>query len=328
MIHTHGALIRHHDNINQIRQFTPEDVLFSTSPWFWIAGFGFTLVGALVAGGSLVCSNATAAPDVLDLLERERPTMTCGFAAAVMRLTADPTFEHRDLSSIRRGGLFPILAPEMRPRDFDLRHMIYGMTEVGGALTGGDENDLPEHQRGAMGTVLPGFEVKLVDPETGKERGLREVGELWIRGPFMMEGYYGQSRSEIFEPDGWWRSGDLGCFDDDGFYYFKGRRGDMIKTSGANVSPREIEAVLRDLTGEPACFVLGLPDAQRGQVVAAVVVADGDLDEEALKQRLADKLSSYKVPRRILRLSPAELPMLSSGKVNMPKLKTLVLERS
>ena len=176
VIHTHGALIRHHENINEIRQFAPEDVLFSTAPWFWIAGFGFTLVGAIVAGGSLVFSNATVASDVLDLLERERPTMTCGFAASVLRLAADPTFEKRDLSSIRRGGLFPILAAEVRPRDFDLRHIGYGMTEVGGALTGGDESDLPEHQRGAMGSILPGFEVKLVDPETGKERSLTGSG--------------------------------------------------------------------------------------------------------------------------------------------------------
>jgi len=143
-----------------------------------------------------------------------------------------------------------------------------------------------------------------------------------------MEGYYGKPRSEVFERDGWWRSGDLGCFDADGFYYFKGRFGDMIKTSGANVSPLEVEAVLRNLTSVPACFVLGLPDTQRGQVVAAVVVADRDFDEQALRQQLAEKLSSYKVPRRILRLSQAELPMLPSGKVNMPKLKTLVLERT
>jgi acyl-CoA synthetase (AMP-forming)/AMP-acid ligase II len=328
VIHTHGALIRHHDNINEIRRLTSADVMFSTAPWFWIAGFAYTLLGGIVAGASLVYSNATAASDVLDLLERERPTITNGFAASVMRLAADPTFENRDLSSIRRGGLYPILAPEARPRDFDLRHIVYGMTEVGGALTGGDERDLPEHQRGAMGSILPGFEVKLLDPESGQPCGRGEVGELWIRGPFVMEGYYGKPRSEVFEGDGWWRSGDLGTFDADGFFYFKGRLGDMIKTSGANVSPREVEAVLRDLTGEPQCFVLGLPDAHRGQVVVAIIVADGALDEEALKRQLAGKLSSYKVPRRIYRLSQAELPVLPNTKINMPKLKALILERS
>ena len=81
VIHTHAPLIRHLDNINQIRRFVPEDILFSTAPWFWIAGFGFGLLGTLVAGACIVCSNATAAPDVLDLIERERPTMTNGYRA-------------------------------------------------------------------------------------------------------------------------------------------------------------------------------------------------------------------------------------------------------
>ena len=74
-----------------------------------------------------------------------------------------------------------------------------------------------------------------------------EVGELWLRGPFLMEGYYGRERHETFTPDGWYRTGDLFHVDDDGFFYFTGRRGDMIKTAGANVSPREVEAAIADV---------------------------------------------------------------------------------
>ena len=102
------------------------------------------------------------------------------------------------------------------------------------------------------------------------------VGELWFRGPSLMEGYYGRERAEVFTADGWYRTGDLFRVDDDGFFYFLGRRGDMIKTAGANVSPREVEAALREVTGGLGALVLGLPDAERGQVVGAVVLAGPD----------------------------------------------------
>ena len=91
-----------------------------------------------------------------------------------------------------------------------------------------------------------------------------------------MEGYYGRERFEVFTADGWFRTGDLFTVDADGFFYFHGRRGDMIKTAGANVSPREVEAALRDVTGGLGALVIGLPDAERGQVVAAVILAEPD----------------------------------------------------
>ena len=115
VIHTHGALIRHLDNLNQIRRYTPDEVLFSNSPFFWIGGLAYSLLGTLVAGGRLVCSNAPHAAGVLDVLERERPTMVNGFAQSVAHLPRDPSFAGRDLSSIRRGNLFPIMPDDVRP---------------------------------------------------------------------------------------------------------------------------------------------------------------------------------------------------------------------
>ena len=332
VIHTHAALIRHLDNINQIRRYVPEDRLFSTAPWFWIAGFGFGLLGTLVAGACIVCSNATAACDVLDLIERERPTMTNGYAPTVARLAADPSFSRRDLSSIRRGNLYPISPSDVRPRDPALRHDIYGLTEVGSALTmSADESDLPERLRGSCGSFLPGFEVKIVDPETGAECATGESGELWIRGPFLMEGYYGKHRSQVFQPDGWWRSGDVGLINAEGFFFLKGRLGNMIKTSGANVAPREVEAVLSELTGGMQCFVIGLPDPQRGQAGrrrSGYRAATAKLTKPSSSRSLPSSSPTYKVPRRILRFSQAELPMLSSGKVDMSRLKALAQERA
>lgn len=330
VMHSHGAQIRHIDNLNQIRRFTPEDTLFSNSPFFWIGGFSFTLLGALLAGGRLLCSNATAPAEVMDLLEREKPTMTNGYAQTVAKFALDPTYPGRDLSSARRGNLYTIMAPEVRPRDPELRHNMFGMTETGSTfVTHEDEGDIPERLRGSYGKFAPGYEHRIVDPESGKECASGEVGELWLRGPFMMDGYYGRPRSQVFDADGWYHSGDMGAVDAEGHFHFKGRRGDMIKTSGANVSPREVEAVLRPLAGDRQCIVLGVPDPQRGQAVVAVVIAESDaeVDEAALQGELAKRISKYKVPRRIIRLPQAQLPVMSSGKIEMRRLQEIVAGR-
>ena len=115
-----------------------------------------------------------------------------------------------------------------------------------------------------------------------------------------MEGYYGRERHEVFTADGWFRTGDLFTVDDDGFFYFHGRRGDMIKTGGANVSPREVEAVIRDVTDGQVAIVFGVDDPEREQIVVAVIVAAPDvvLDLDGLPAVLKSKLSAYKVPPR------------------------------
>jgi acyl-CoA synthetase (AMP-forming)/AMP-acid ligase II len=325
VIHTHGALIRHVDNLNQIRRYTQDEVLFSNSPFFWIGGLAYSLLGTLVAGAKLVCSNALHAAGVLDVIERERPTMVNGFAQSVAHLPRDASFATRDLSSIRRGNLYPILPDRLRPADPELRHAMLGMTETGSVcLTSEDESDQPEHRRGSFGRPAPGFETAVIDPETGRVCRGSESGELYLRGPFLMEGYSGRERHEVFDAEGWYRTGDLVHVDRDGFFYFHGRRGDMIKTSGANVSPREVEAAIHDLTGL-ASHVIGIADAARGQVVVAAVrvPADRVVSADELRRQLAERLSSYKVPRRILLLRDDEVPALSSGKLDRPALEAL-----
>jgi acyl-CoA synthetase (AMP-forming)/AMP-acid ligase II len=146
-----------------------------------------------------------------------------------------------------------------------------GMTEAGSVcLVSGDEGDQPEHRRGSFGRPAPGFAARVVDPDTGSPCGPGEPGELHLRGPFLMEGYYGRPRHEAFDPDGWFATGDLVTVDDDGFFSFVGRRSEMIKTAGANVSPCEVEAAILEVTGLVA-HVVGLDDPARGQIVAAAL---------------------------------------------------------
>jgi acyl-CoA synthetase (AMP-forming)/AMP-acid ligase II len=315
VVHTHESLLGHQRNLNEIRRLTAQDRLFCNSPFFWIGGLAFGLLATMVAGSTLVCSNAADAGAVLDLLETVRPTITNGFAAGIAHLARHESFPHRDLSSMRRGNLYPIMAADVRPADPELRHNMLGLTEAGSVLLlSGDESDQPEHRRGSFGKPAPGFETKIVD------------GELCIRGRYLMQGYYKRSREECFDADGWFHTGDLVRTDADGFFYFLGRAGAMIKTAGANVAPTEVEKAIAAVTGGLSAHVVGLADPGRGQIVAAAVSVPegGTFDEEAVREKLKAELSSYKIPRRFVTLSPDQVPLMSSGKVDVRRLRELL----
>jgi acyl-CoA synthetase (AMP-forming)/AMP-acid ligase II len=330
VIHTHGALIRHVRNLNALRGLDAGVKLFSNSPLFWIGGLGYNVVGTVVAGSTLVCSTSLDGGATLDLIERERPELVNGFVQSIANLVTHPTFADRDFSSIRSGNLYPLLPDAIRPADTELRHNMLGMTETGSVcLMSPDESDLPERYRGSFGKPVPELEARVVNPDTLADCAPGEQGELWFRGPLLMEGYYGRERHEVFTADGWFRTGDAFTVDEEGFFYFHGRRGDMIKTGGANVSPREVEAVIRDVTDGQLAIVFGVDDPEREQIVAAVIVAAPDvvIDVDGLPAVLKTKLSAYKVPRAIIRVAPDELPVLSSGKPDMGRLREMIHAR-
>ncbi|BBY78319.1 AMP-binding protein [Mycolicibacterium parafortuitum] len=327
VVHTHASLLAHQRNLNEIRGLTEDDRLFCNSPFFWIGGFAFGLLATLVAGATLICSNATDAGQTLDLLEAEKPTVTNGFVAGIAHLTRHPSFTTRDLSSMRRGNLYPIMAPDARPDDPELRHNMLGMTEAGSVvLLSGDESDQPESRRGSYGFLAPGFDARIVDPDTGRDT-VGAVGELLLRGPHLLQGYYGRPREDCFDADGWFHTGDLVRRDDDEVFYFVGRAGSMIKTAGANVAPAEVEkaltAALAVVDPNVAVHVVGLPDPERGQIVAAVIATDSVIDQTAVTAALRDTLSSYKIPRRVLTVRPTDVPTMSSGKLDLPALRRL-----
>ncbi len=326
VVHTHAGLLGHQRNLNEIRGLTAKDTLFCNSPFFWIGGIGFAVLATLIAGSTLVCSNATDPAQILDLLEAERPTITNGFVAGITQLAGHHSLAGRDLSSLRRGNLFPIMAPDVRPADPELRHNMLGMTETGSVnLLSADDTDQPEHRRGSFGKPAPGFDTKVVDPDTDQPVTPGAIGEFCVRGPYVMQRYYKRSREECFDADGWFHTGDLVHTDADGFHYFVGRRDSMIKTAGANVSPAEVERAIARVTGGAVAHVIGIPDAERGQIVAAAVVAENgaEFDEPALRDALRSELSAYKIPKRLVALSRSEVPLLSSGKVDVERLKAV-----
>ncbi len=219
VIHTHGQVIRNMRRQNAARRYTADEVLFANAPWFWVGGLAYSFLATLIAGARLLCSSARPA-QMLDLIERERPSMTNGVASTMLALEQDPSFAGRDLSFMRRGNLYPIMPPEVRPKDPELRHNLLGMTEAGSVCIVGDsEDDLPEAMRGSYGKPVAGVDMRVVDPETGLDG---PEGELWLRGPNVMQGYYGRERHEAFDEEGWYHSGDMFGVDRTGLLLLQG----------------------------------------------------------------------------------------------------------
>lgn len=323
VVHTHEALLRHQHSLNVIRRFTENDRLFCNSPFFWIGGFAFALLATIDTGATLLCSITEDTGRTLDLLEAEKPTLTNGFAAGIAHLAEHPSFQGRDLSTIRRGNLYPLMAPHARPADPERRHNMLGLTEGGSVvLISADDTEQPPSRRGSFGRPAPGVTIRVVDPDTGADA--QDLGELWLRGPNLMQHYHRRSREESFDADGWFHTGDLVRVDDDDFVYYAGRRDALIKTAGANVAPAEVAAAISRVTGGLMAHVVGLPDPDRGEIVAAVVAGDPDtFDESHVRALLKSELSAYKIPRRFVVLNPVDIPLLSSGKVNLAAVRSV-----
>ncbi len=330
-VHTQGAVVRHAYNLWPFRDLVADDRIYTPMPLFWVGGMSFMLVAVIHAGAALVFEERFEAGETLALLERERVTTVSGWPHMAKQLVDHPDFAKRDLSSVRSGSLYALLPPEQQIEDPELRVNSLGMTETLGPHTLGMMGDeLPEDKRGSFGWTVPGVEHKIVDPVTGEECPTGTRGEVWVRGYSLMTRLYKVERADAFTPDGWYRTGDSGYFDNDGHFYFTGRMGDLIKSSGMNITPREIELVLEEPDEVMHAFVCGVPHPERLEdVVAAVVLRPGaPLSAEELRAYVAERVASYKVPRHIAVYdTPDQLPWLDSGKIDLMGVKELLAER-
>lgn len=322
-IHTQGSVIRHSYNLNHRRDIQTGDRIFSPMPFFWVGGLVFTLHCAMHKGCTLICEAVFTAEKTLQLIETERATLVTGWPHYGTALAEHPTRVQRDLSAIRGGNIYPLLPPGARPADPELRSNALGMTETCGPHTIDQMAiDLPEQLRGSFGRALEGVQHKVLDPETGERLPANADGEVCIRGYNVLQGLYKVEREDCFDAEGFYHSGDSGHFNDDGFLFFKARLGDLIKTGGANVAPREVELAIDEQPEVRCSYVVGLPHPDRGQeVVGAIILNDGQsLDAVTLRQRLKHQLSSYKVPVKLFFCASGDIPFTDSGKVDKRRL--------
>ncbi len=302
-------------------------------PIFWTAGLNAALGATLAGGGTWVMQEMFEPGQALRLLERERVIEPHVFAHQARALEEHPDWESTDLSSCTRvfGKSVFTRHPSVRGDASWNMPVGYGLSETSSFFTG-----LPcttpraVFRTGSYGKLLPGNELRVIDPETGRVLGPNEEGELIVRGPTLMEHYVKRTRAECFDADGFYRTGDLGSYDDDGYVYWGGRRTEMIKTAGANVSPAEIEVQLQAFEPVKVARAIGVPDERRDEIAVLCVELkeQATASEDDIKSFLRERLASYKVPRHVLFFAEDEIPMNGSGtKVHDEQLLTVVQER-
>lgn len=329
IVHTHGTAITHSRFIAAQHEWGPDDRIYVPMVFFWVAGLVFGLLGPLQHGATVLTEHKFDAGQTLRLLEAERATYTTGFPHVGPALVNHPNFAETDLSTLREGYQQVLLPPERRTPDPSLRVAQLGMTETCSSHTWWPPHEqVPESKRGSLGVSAPGYQHKIVD-DVGAEVPNGVTGEICVRGQAMMRGMIGRHWHELVDQDGWLHTKDAGYRDDDGHLYFAGRIDEMIKTSGTNVAPMEVEAELRRLPEVRVAYVVGVPDPERGAIVsAAVVLNDGHhADAADLTTKCRAHLAAYKVPKKWVILTDAEaLPYTTTDKIDKRRLVTLISE--
>lgn len=306
--------------------------MWSALPLFWTAGLNTAMGATLAAGGCWVVQETFEPGEALHLLARERVTEPYSLPHQTRALEEHPAWPGSDLSSLTcvYGKSAFARHPTVSGDTGWIMPVGYGLSETC-AFFAAHWSDTPrELARRSTGRLLPGNELRVVDPATGRALGPGEHGELAVRGPTLMRRYLGRAPEECLDADGFLHTGDVGWMDGAGDLHFEGRRTEMIRTAGANVSPAELEVQLRACPQVKLSRVVGVPDPRVDEVVVAcVTLKDGaEASEADIRSFLRGRVAGYKVPRRVLFFGDGEIPMTGSdAKVRDEALLTLVLDR-
>jgi malonyl-CoA/methylmalonyl-CoA synthetase len=322
---SHGNLLSNAEVLAREWRFTPDDVLLHALPIFHTHGLFVATNVALLSGASMLFLPGFDPEAILRLLPRA--TVLMGVPTFYTRLLADARFDRASTSRMRLfvSGSAPLLAETHRAFEARTGHRIlerYGMTETNMNTSNPYDGD---RRAGTVGRPLPGVEVIVTDPETGMPLPAGETGVVEVRGPNVFKGYWRmpEKTRDEFRDNGFFITGDLGRFSDDGYLTLVGRQKDLIITGGYNVYPKEIEVLLDEQPGVLESAVIGVPHPDFGEAVIAVLVPQSGAspDPIAIDAFLREHLARYKQPKALEIV--AELPRNTMGKVQ----KNLLRER-
>ncbi|WP_167517333.1 acyl-CoA synthetase [Micromonospora orduensis] len=302
------------------------DVALMISPLFHVASLGMGALPVILKGATMVIERGFEPGRALAQIERHGVTMLSGVPTTYQLLADHPAWASTDLSTLTKltcgGSAVPariLNAYEARGLSFSQG---YGMTEAAPGATALP----PTMTRVKQGSVgLPHFftDVRITDA-AGAVLPAGAVGEIEVAGPNVFPGYHGlpEATAEAFTADGWFRSGDLGHLDADGYLYISGRLKDMIISGGENIYPLELEQLLTEVDGVTSAAVIGVPDERWGEVPWAIVtVREGaSVDTATVRARLDGRIARYKLPKNVVIVD--ELPRTASGKVRKADLRT------
>ena len=325
-----GVMLTHRNvvsNAMQCRQWCVmgegEEVMMGVLPFFHVYGMSVCLNMALSMGSTLVLLPRFQVGEVLKTIVRERVTLFPGIPAMYAAINSYQHVERYDLRSIRicisgAGPLHPSVQQRFEALTGARLVEGYGLTEAS-PVTHANPIDQPvgQRRRRSIGVPLPDTDARITDAETGqRELPVGEIGELVVRGPQVMRGYWRrEEETRQVLRDGWLYTGDMARRDAEGYFYIEDRKKDMIKSGGENVYPREVEEVLLRHPNVKDAVVVGIPQELRGELIKAyVVLKDGETATAAdLLEHCRKELAKFKVPKRVEFRS--ELPKTIVGKV-------------
>jgi long-chain acyl-CoA synthetase len=325
---SHRAVILNAAMTAQLHLKTPLDTVVTAVPCPHVYG-NVIFNAAMMYGTKLVLHPRFDAGEILASISAHKATMFEGVPTMYMYMLVHPEFDSFALASLSRctvgGQTMPVAKMQEVERRFACPLIeLWGMTELAGLGTTFPSNG--PHKLGSIGIAIPHTEARIADdadPAKTMPRG--EVGELMIRGPIVMQGYYGNEKAtrEAIEPDGWLHTGDLATMDEDGAVFIVDRKKDMINTGGFKVFPAEIERVIAAHPSVAMVAVGGLSDELKGEIAKAYVVLKPGAtpDAEGIMALCRAELAAYKAPRAIQFV--ADLPKTSTGKIMRRELRKL-----
>ena len=327
---TQKNLVYDAENIITVWGIRESDVVCHALPLFHVHGLCFELHTALMAGSSVVMLDSFSPETVLAELSRKQGDRTCTVFMAVPAMYGklmDAMGEERrgfDHMRLLTSGSAPLLTS-----DFERIHRVFGREPVereGMSETGMNFSN-PVHGRrkpGSIGVPLPHVQVRIVNPETLVDVAPGKTGEVWLKGPAISPGYWRkpEETTKAFQ-GGWFRTGDLGRVDDDGYYYLTDRIKHIIISGGENISPKEVETVINQFDGVMESSVVGISDETWGEKVVAAIVTDPEtrVEAQAIQGFCRHHLHNWKVPKEIVFVK--RLPKNTMGKVLKQEVKAL-----
>ncbi len=307
-----GAMISYHhvafNTLNTIRDILPGDIYINHLPLFHVGGLYVYAIPLFILGGKVIQMKKWDLDVLIKIINKEHPDFFFAVPTQYRMLLNHHDFKSIDFSSVR----FLTSGGEPLPVDiiktYREVHGVkfkqgFGMTEVGPGCFALDPWDA-ERKSGSIGTPNFFIDAKVVDPETGRDCKANEVGELLFRGPTVTMGYWNRPKmnKSLLDEDGWFKTGDMVYFDDEGYFFVVDRVKDMFISGGENVYPREIEKVLEEHPKIAQVQVIGVPDSKWGEVGRAIVILkDGEkISEEEIIEFCKGKLAKFKIPKSVV----------------------------
>jgi fatty-acyl-CoA synthase len=332
-----GVMLTHYNVINDGKmigdcmKFTPKDRLCIPVPLFHCFGCVLGVMASVTHGTTMVMVHYFQPVAVMQAIQMERCTAVHGVPTMFIAILGHPDFKKYNYSTLRTGIMAGSPCPtsvmrqvvaEMNMTDITIA---YGQTESSPVVTQTTTDDSVEKRVATIGRKLPNMEVKIIDPETGKNSPPNTQGEIVARGFMVMKGYYKmpEATRQAIDENGWLHTGDLGTIDEEGYFNITGRLKDMIIRGGENIYPREIEEFLFTHPAVNDVQVVGVPDKVYGEEVMAFVIKKegADVTAEELVQYTKERLSRHKAPRYVQFVD--EFPMTASGKIQKYKLREI-----